>query len=62
MRDRIFSHQVIDEFGDILKRFQSLREAKWFVSNKPDCTIQALQVSKESDYELGLREVGECLL
>lgn len=64
MTDRIFTHQVIDEFGDTLMKFQSLREAKWFVQNKPNCTIEklvVLQITKDSAYKRAYESVGECL-
>lgn len=60
MQERLFSHQVLDEFGDRLKLFQSLREAKWFIENKPNCTIQSLNVKRETDYEFALRVCEEC--
>lgn len=56
-----FSHQVIDEFGDVARKFYSLREAKWFIENKPGCVVEKLNVKRESAYQFALRTCGECL-
>ena len=42
--DRVFTHHVIDGMGDPIRRFQSKREAEWFIEGKPDCKI--VQVAK----------------
>lgn len=61
MQERIFKYQVLDEFGDALKKFQSLREAKWFVEKKLNCKIVKLDFKVTSKYETALKAVGECL-
>lgn len=56
-----FSHQVIDEFGDVARKFYSLREAKWYIENKPGCKLEKLYVKRESNYQYALQTFGECL-
>lgn len=47
-----FTHVVIID-GEPIKRFRSLREAKWFTHNKDNATIEKLAVpTKKSVYEL----------
>lgn len=44
---------VIDEFGDALRKFETLREARNFIRNKKGLTI----------HEVSLVEIlGECLI
>lgn len=50
--DYPFTHLVLVE-GEPLKKFRSLKEAKWFTSNKDGATIEKLAVPvKKSIHEL----------
>lgn len=44
---------VIDEFGGVLRRFDSLFDANIFLRNKKGCTLQEISL-----YDI----LGECLL
>lgn len=47
-----FTH-VVKIDGEAIKRFRSLREAKWFTHNKDNATIEKLAVPpKKSIFEL----------
>lgn len=47
-----FTHMVLID-GEPLKKFRSLKEAKWFTSNKKDAIIKKLDVPKpKSIHEL----------
>lgn len=47
-----FTHMVLID-GEPLKKFRSLKEAKWFTSNKEGATIEKLAVPiKKSIFEL----------
>lgn len=47
-----FTH-VVKIDGEAIKRFRSLREAKWFTHNKDNATIEKLTVpEKKSVFEL----------
>ena len=47
-----FTHMVLID-GEPLKKFRSLREAKWFTHNKDNATIEKLTVpEKKSVFEL----------
>jgi hypothetical protein len=37
----VFSHLILDDFGEPLRGFKSKREALWFIEDKPGLTIQA---------------------
>jgi len=41
-----FTHLVLVD-GEPIRKFRSLREAKWFTEGKHDATIEKLQVEKE---------------
>jgi len=60
MRERIFTHIVIDEEGESVKRFQSKREAEWFIENKPYLSIQSTG-EKQQSVEVFLSQQEECL-
>lgn len=40
-----FTH-VVKIDGDAIKKFRSLKEAKWFIINKSDATIEKLDLLK----------------
>ena len=40
-----FTH-VVKIDGDAIKKFRSLKEAKWFIANKADATIEKLDAPK----------------
>jgi len=40
-----FTH-VVKIDGDAIKKFRSLKEAKWFAENKADATIEKLDLPK----------------
>lgn len=47
-----FTHMVLID-GEPLKKFRSLREAKWFTANKKDASIEKLDVpAPKSIHEL----------
>lgn len=47
-----FTHVVLLD-GEPIKKFRSLREAKWFTTNKEDATIEKLAVpEKKSVFDL----------
>lgn len=62
MQERTFKYLVLDEFGDALKKFQSLQEAKWFVEKKLDCQIVKLDFQIKSGYTKAYELVGVCVL
>ena len=37
-------YQIIDCFGDCIMRFNTMREAKLFKRNKPDCAIREIPI------------------
>ena len=60
MRERIFTHMVINEDGESIKRFQSKREAEWFIENKR-CLYIIETGNKAQTVEEMLAEQEECL-
>ena len=53
-----FSHLVLLD-GEPVKRFRSLREAKWFTDNKSNATIVKLVVQKRDVPKELYEELGE---
>lgn len=40
----MFRFQIIDCFGEVLRRFNTMAEAKEFKRNKPDCRINEVSI------------------
>lgn len=47
-----FKYLVIDDMGDRVKHFHELREAKHFISNKPEMTIKKLHNKTQKQIQL----------
>lgn len=60
MRERVFTHIVKDSEGEPIKRFQSKREAEWFIENKPYLHIEATGEKRKTIKQI-VDEFEECL-
>ena len=60
MRERVFTHIVKDNEGEPIKRFQSKREAEWFIENKPYLHIERTGEKQQSVNDM-LATYEECL-
>ena len=59
----MFSHLILDDFGEPLRGFKSKREALWFIEGKPGLKIQATGYKPEKipagdHYQQALNDCG----
>jgi hypothetical protein len=59
VRERVFTHIVKDSEGESIKRFQSKREAEWFIENKPYLHIELTGEKRKTVSEI-LEQFEEC--
>ena len=63
----MFSHLILDDFGEPLRGFNSKKEALWYIEGKPGLKIQATGYKPEKipavdPYQQALAECGPALL